>query len=213
MNENLVVRTTVDFIRSSSKNLDLALHIEEAMPQLKADLIEEFLRSVESAIETDEWRPQRSDAGSSTKDDWLALRRADWPPDEDSVGPTGIRLGTDRVLWGHCYVSIYLSKMIRKRITENEPQIFARLKRAWEQLPRGRGWKTNEFPEEHLGEWDGWATYRHLVEPAKDWGSAIFLRNSLNSDRKEEMVRHVVGRMECLKRSASGLVEVILQTT
>ncbi len=211
MNENLVVRTTVDFIRSSSKNLELALHIEEAMPQLRADLIDEFLKSVESAIKTDEWQLQRSDAGSSTKDDWLALRRADWPPDEDVV-PTGILLCAGKAYWGRVYVGVFLSEMTRQRIGANAQHALPKMRQSSDALPQGKGWKTHEVPHERLGDWDGWAKYKYLEEPVSDWGSASFLQNSLYGDRKQEMVESVASRMECLKHGASRLVEATLRT-
>lgn len=92
MNEDLVVRTTVDFIRSSPKYLDLALQIEEAMPRLKAGLTEEFLKSVESTITTDEWRLHRWDAGLTKKElpagiaqSGLAFRRRSGGSDGDPV--------------------------------------------------------------------------------------------------------------------------------
>jgi hypothetical protein len=109
------------------------------------------------------------------------------------------------------YVGIYLSKMIRQRIKANERQLLHKLKGPWEELPQGKGWETRKFRQEHFDDY-GHATYRYLDEPVGDWGSAQFLRNSLDNDRKEEMVRHVVDRMEFLKRSTSELVEAILQT-
>ena len=213
MNEDLVVRTTVDFIRSSPKNLDLALQIEEAMPRLKADLIEEFLKSVGTTIATDEWRLHGSDGDLFKRSASLVLRRVDWPSGEDPADQTGIVLGTDRMLWGRVYVGIYLSEMTRQRIRANERQILPRLKQAWEELPQGKGWETSEFRQEHFDYSNGDATYRYLDEPVRDWGSAPFLRNSLDNDRKEEMVRHVVSRMEYLKRGASGLIEATHRTT
>lgn len=211
MNENLVLRTTVDFIRSSPKNLDLALQIEEAMPRLKADLIEEFLKSLTSTITTDEWRLHRSDAGVCHRNDWLALRRADWPPDEDPTDRTGIWLSAGKLLWGGVYVGVYLSKMTRQRISANEQHALPKMRQASDALPQGKGWQTHEFSHERLGAWDGWANYKYLEEPVRDWGSASFLQNSLDGDRKQEMVESVASRMECLKRGASRLIEATLQ--
>ena len=213
MNENLVVRTTVDFIRGSSKNLDLALQVEEAMPRLRADLIEEFLKSVASAISTDEWRLHRPDAGLFKKFARLAFRKVDWPIDENPEDQTGILLGTDKALWGQVYVGVYLSEMTRQRIRANEQQVLPVLRRASDGLPKGKGWQTHAFSPEHLGDWRGYATYRYLDEPVSDWGSARFLRNSLDGHRKEEMVEHVVKQMEFLKRGASALSEAIPRMT
>lgn len=213
MNEDLVVRTTVDFIRSSPKYLDLALQIEEAMPRLKAGLIEEFLKSVESTITTDEWRLHRWDAGLTKKNCRLALRRADWPSDEDPADPTGILLGTDEVLWGRVYVGIYLSKMTQQRIRAKEQQILPSLERAWEKLPpQGKGWQTKKSDRDLFGDWHSAMTYRYLNEPVGDWGSAQFLRNSLDDKRREEMVKLVTSQMEFLKCAATGLVEATLRT-
>ena len=213
MSEDLVVRTTVDFIRSSPKNLDLALQVEEAVPRLKADLIREFLKSVESRISTDEWQLEWSDAGLLKGSAWLVLRKVDWPTDAEPADQTGIWLGTDKTLWTQVYVGVYLSAELRNRIKSNEPETLPHLRRASEELLRGRGWRTHEFPEEGLGEWNGWATYRYLDEPVYDWGCAQFLRNSLDGDRKGEMVEQVVNRMESLRRGASALVEVVSQMT
>ena len=213
MSEDLVVRTTVDFIRSSPKNLDLALQVEEAVPRLKADLIREFLKSVESRISTDEWQLEWSDAGLLKGSAWLVLRKVDWPTDAEPADQTGIWLGTDKTLWTQVYVGVYLSAELRNRIKSNEPETLPHLRRASEELLRGRGWRTHEFPEEGLGEWNGWATYRYLDEPVYDWSCAQFLRNSLDGNRKGEMVEQVVNRMESLRRGASALVEVVSQMT
>ena len=209
MSEDLVVRTTVDFIRSSSKNLDLALQVEEAMPLLKAELIGEFLESVESRISTDDWRLYKSDAGMLRGGAWLALHRVNWPTDEDPADQTGIWLGTDRTLWAKVYVGVYLSELTRSRIREDDTEILPNLRRASGELPRGKGWNTHEFPEERLGEWRGWATYRYFDEPVHNWGSAQFLRNSLDPDCRGRMVEHVVSEVEFLKGGASALVKAV----
>ena len=211
MNEDLVVRTTVDFIRSSSKNLDLALQIEEAIPRLKEELIKEFLESVKSAVATDEWRSHWSDPGLFEKYAWLTLRRADWPSDEDPTGhPTGILLSTDKAYWGIVYVGIYFSEVTLQRIKTRQQHILPELKQAWEKLPQGRGWQTIGFPGERLVGLPNYATYRRFDEPLGDWSSARFLRNSLDGDRREDMVNQVVSRMEFLKCPASALVEATL---
>ena len=213
MNEDPVVRAAVDFIRSSSKNLDLALQIEGAMPRLRADLIKEFLEILESTMSTDEWRWHGSDAGLFKKYARLALRRTDWPTDQDPEDQTGIVLGTDKALWGQVYVGVYFSENARQRIRANEQEILPRLRRVSDELPRGSSWRTHEFPPELLGDWNGYATYRYLDDPVGDWGSARFLRDSLDGHRKEEMVGHVVKWMEYLKRGASAIVEATLRTT
>ena len=209
MNEDPVVRTTVNFIRSSSKNLNLALQIVEAMPRLKEDLIEEFLASVESAISTDQWQ-WHTDPDLFKKDVCLALRNADWLADEDPEDRTGIALATDKAHWGRVYVGVYISEVTRERIRVNERQILPRLTGAWQELPRGNGWATPlKYSLEHLAKEKGFATYRYLNEPVDDWGSPQFLLDSLDDDRKKEMVAQIIRQMEFLKCGASALVEAI----
>ena len=213
MSEDFVVRTTVDFIRSSSKNLDLALQVEEAMPWLRADLIAEFLECVEAIICTDGWQSHKTDTGMLKAGAWLAWREVDWPTDDDPADKTGILLSTDKSNWTQVYVGVYFSKVTRKRVRENEQEILQALREAAGRLPTGKGWHKHEFSQESLGGWNGWATYRYFNEPIYDWSGARFLKNSLDADRKAEMVEHVASRIESLKVGASALVEAVRRVT
>ena len=213
MSDNIVVRTTVDFIRSSSKNLDLALQVEEAMPEVRADLIGEFLESVEARIPPDDWRLHKSGAGLFKGRAWLGLRGANWPADHDPADQTGILLSTDKGGWKQVYIGVYFSKTLRNRIEEFEQDISPALSQASKRLPSGQGWQTHEFSQQSLGKWGGWATYRYFDEPIYNWGCAEFMRNSLDAGRKLEMVEQVVSRMELLKSGASALVQAASRAT
>lgn len=206
MSENLVVRTTVDFIRGSAKNLDLALQVEEAMPQLRADLIGEFLKSVEAELSTDEWRVQESGANLLKGYAWLELRRMDWPAKDDPADRTGIFLQTDRAAWADVYAGVYISEKTRKRIEEDEQKIMPAVKQAAAKLPTGTDWRSHDFSQ-GLDQWNGWATYRYFDAPLRNWNRAQFLRNSLDADRRREMVLDVVDRIDMLKPGACALVE------
>ena len=142
MSDDIVVRTTVDFILSSSKNLDLALQVEEAMPEVRADLIREFLESVEARIPPDDWMLQKSGAGLFKGGAWVGLRGADWPTEHDPADQTGILLSTEKAGWTQVYVGVYFSKMLRNRIEECEQDISPALRQASKRLPSGRGWQT-----------------------------------------------------------------------
>ena len=205
MSENLIVRTTVDFILGSAKNLDLALQVEEAMPQVRTELIREFLKGVEAELSTDGWRVHKPNADLLKARARLELCGLDWPRESDPTDRTSIRLATDNAVWSQVFVGVYLSKMVRKLIQKNEQEVMPALKRALEKLPTGKGWKPHEFSQE-LGGWGGWATYRYFDEPLRNWGSAQFLRNSLDSDCKRKMVAHVVDLTEMLKPGAYALV-------
>ena len=206
MSENLVVRTTVDFIRGSAKNLDLALQVEEAMPQLRADLIGEFLKSVEAELATDEWRVEKSGASLLKAYAWLGLWRLDWPTEGDPEGRAVIRLQTDRTAWADAYVGVYMSEKMRNRIGEDEQKIMPAVKQAAAELPIGTDWRSHDFSQ-GLDQWNGWAAYRYFDEPLRNWNCAQFLRNSLDADRRREMVRYVVDRIDMLKLGACALVE------
>lgn len=206
ISENLVVRTTVDFIRGNAKNLDLALQVEEAMPQLRADLIGEFLKSVEAELSTDEWRVQKSGANLLKGYAWLELRRMNWPTIDDPGDRTGIFLQTDRAAWADVYAGVYISEKTRNRIGEYEQRIMPAVKQAAAELPTGTGWKPHDFSQ-GLDQWNGWATYQYFDAPLRNWNCAQFLRNSLDADRRRKMIRHVVERIDALKPGTCALVE------
>ena len=210
MSENLVVRTTVDFILGSAKNLDLALQVEEAMPQVRADLIGEFLNSVEAELSTDGWRVHKPGSDILKAKARLELCDLDWPTESDP-NRTSIRLGTSTAVWTQVFVGVYLSEMTRNRIRENEQKTMEALKQASAKLPSGRGWRPHDFSNA-LGDWNGWATYRNFDVPLRDWGSDQFLRNSIDADRKREMIQHVVDEINMLKPGACALVQAAMST-
>lgn len=206
MNENLVVRTTADFILRSAKNLDLALQVEEAMPQVRADQIGEFLNSVEAELSTDEWQGHKSGTILSKRNSWLGLCGRNWPAEREPADRTSIRLMTDKAVWADVFVGVYFSKMMRNGITEDGQGIIPAMRKASAELPSGHGWVPHEFSPEPGG-WNGWATYRYLDEPLRDWSSAQFLRDSFDPDRRRELVQQVVDRINTLKPGACALVE------
>lgn len=204
MSEDLVVRTTVDFILGSAKNLDLALQVEEAMPQLRADVIGEFLKGVEAELSTSGWRVHKPNVDLLKAKARLELCGLDWPMESDPADRTSIGLGTDSPVWGRAFVGVYLSKMLRDRIRENKQEIMPALKQALARLPNEQGWMLHDLSQEHG--WSGWAIYRYFDEPLRNWGGAQFLRNSLDSDCKRKMVAYVVDLIEMLKPGACALV-------
>ncbi len=50
MTQDIILDTTVRYIRASERNLQLAFHVEEALPTVRTELISEFFKCVEKQL-------------------------------------------------------------------------------------------------------------------------------------------------------------------
>lgn len=50
MTRDKILNTTVEFIRASERRLELAFHVEKALPEVRTELIKEFLECVEKQL-------------------------------------------------------------------------------------------------------------------------------------------------------------------
>lgn len=196
MTENVLVATTVDFILGSTKNLELALQVEEAMPSLRERLIREVLADVVKRMSADNWQDFISESTLFKAHAHLTLWREDWPKESEPSDQMGILLGTDKANWGQVYVGVYLSQSIREAFENSESSLLKLIIEKYGKPP-------NE---------DGWVTYRYLKQPLYDWGSAEFLKSVRDEGRREALVADIVREIKSFEEDANALARAAIES-
>ena len=78
MGQDLIVKTTMNFIMSDEKYLGLALQVEKAMPHVRKKLLKEVKEGIKNRLE--QWDENKNwEVISGTDENVFVLQRKNWP--------------------------------------------------------------------------------------------------------------------------------------
>lgn len=119
MAQDIILETTMEFIKRNEDNLKLALRVEKAMPRVRKDLCWQVLDAVKEALEArreneavlDTWNICSS-YGNDNKDlmeghSYLALRRNGWDiKNKNPQHSSGVQIQTEGRNWGDVWFGV-----------------------------------------------------------------------------------------------------------
>ena len=125
MTRDIILDTTVKFIRASETNLQLAFHVEKALPEVRSELIKEFFECVEKQLvaTTEEWQIR-----ATGTDEGLCMRKKSWDRLKVrglSEDWRGIYLSSDEQYYP--YISVENIKKTPKHVKEQIRKEFCKI--------------------------------------------------------------------------------------
>ena len=176
MTEDVILDVTADFIRSSEKNLGLALQVERAMPFVRAHFVTIALDSVAKCFPQPDWHIDRTPMQNvMTKNAELKLRNKDWLAGESEDTGTYITLASDLPNWKRVWVGAIFTGRF-SQITRDDGQIVAPL------AGRGFSFETSE---------DAPYLWKYLDGELRDWSGEGFLTEMLVEDGRKQIVSDI----------------------
>ena len=181
MTRDIIMDTTVSFIKANERNLELAFEVEKALPEARKELIEEFFKCVEKQlkenVETiEEWEIRATGEGLwIRKKHWTQLKVGNYSEDW-----WGIRLLPKIPFWPHSSISVANIEEISDDVKE---QI------------------RNEFSN-YIGEYqaDGPYIWQYLKD-AKGFASLDFLKKMVNDKEREEITKDMADKLAKLAKA------------
>ena len=162
MSNDVIHHATTGHIMASEENLDLALQVEAAMPQVREILIEGVLKGVKEHF--------------SKKDALLLIRRRKSWLKSANDNETGIQLAAGRIKgqinWGSVYIGLYLSEKLTKKI-EGQPVLNEELTELSSEEPKHR---RDRY-------WPMWNLLKNCdcSNILRDWSKEEFCKKALNA--------------------------------
>ena len=127
MSEDVILDVTADYIRSSEKNLKLALQVERAIPYVKEHFVRNALEAVEKCFPRPDWSIDRTQMQTvMAKNACLDLRNNNWLTAEGEDIGTCITLATDQPNWKRVWLGAYFTGRFSQRV-HNDGQVVAPL--------------------------------------------------------------------------------------
>ena len=188
MTRDIIMDTTVSFIRANERNLELAFEVENALPEVRTELIEEFFKCVEKQLKenvetTEGWeiRAIGSEGLWMGKKSWGRLKVGDRSEDW-----WGIRLLPKGDGWAYPSISVANVEKTSKKVKE---QI------------------RNEF-RSSIGEdgTDTWYIWRYLKDDIEDFESFDFLKKMTDEEEQGKIVKDMTEKLAELAVAVDGVL-------
>ena len=115
VSEDVILDETAEFIRSNKTNLELALHVERAMPRVRGLLVRKALEALEAHFKKEGWvviedKPALEDVITGQAHlELMTLIRKDW-------STTRIVLGAGKQYWKDVWISLYFDRRYSKTV-------------------------------------------------------------------------------------------------
>ena len=176
MTRDIILNTTVEIIRASERNLQLAFQVEKALPEVRTELIKEFFKCVEKQLK------QKVEAAEgweirATGTEGLWMRKKSW---------VRLKVGEDD-WWG-----IYLFQD-----EKNDPYIgVASIKKTSKEEKE----QIREQFRNFMGapETQGAEIYHSLEDDLSDMNGLDFLEKMVNDGAREKIVKNMADKLHKL---------------
>ena len=191
MTQDIILDTTVRFIRASERNLQLAFHVVEALPKVRTELISDFFECVEKQLKetvetTEGWEIR------ATGTEGLWIRKRHWEQlkvEEDSDEWWGIFLSSewdDKKLSSSPYISVGNIEKILPSVKEKVESEF----------------------HESIGEpeTDGQYIYHYLEGDLSNLGDLNFLKKMVNDKEREKITKDMADKLAKLANAVDGVL-------
>ena len=182
MTQDIILDTTVRFIRASERNLQLAFHVVEALPEVRTELISDFFECVEKQLKetvetTEGWeiRAIRSEGLWMGKKSWGRLKVGDYSEDW-----WGIRLLSKGDGWAYPSISVANIEKTPKNVKEQIREQFR-----------------NSIGKP---ETEGAYIYHYLKDDLPDLNSLDFLKKMVNDKEREEITKDMADKLAKLAK-------------
>ena len=185
MTQDIILDTTVSFIRDNEKNLQLAFHVEKALPEVRTELIKEFFKCVEiqlkENVETTEGWEIRA-IGS----EGLWIRKRHWEQ---------LKVEEDSEEWWGIFLS---SEWDDKKLSSSPNISVGNIEKI---LPSVKEKVENEF-HESIGEpkTEGQYLYHYLEGDLSDLGDLNFLKKMVNDKDREKITKDMADKLAKLAK-------------
>ena len=188
MTPDIILDTTVKFIRANERNLQLAFQVEKALLELRPELIKEFFKCVEKQLKekvetTEGWEIRATDTSG------LWIRKRHW--EQLKVGKYsedwwGIRLLPKKPSWPHPSISVANIKEIPDDLKE---QICLKFRK-------------------YIGECQAGGPYiwRYLKDEREDFKSFDFLKKMIDEKEQGRIVKDMTEKLAELAVAVDGIL-------
>ena len=184
MTPDIILDTTVKFIRANERNLQLAFQVEKALLELRPELIKEFFKCVEKQLKekvetTEGWEIRATDTSG------LWIRKRHWEQ---------LKVGEDD--WWGLYLyqgeknDPYIGVASIKENSKEEEQIK-------EQFSNSMGVP----PETEEAE-----IYHYLEDDLSDMNGLDFLEKMVNDEAREKIVTNMADKLHKLAVAVDGVL-------
>ena len=185
MTQDIILDTTVRFIRASERNLQLAFHVEEALPEVRTELISDFFECVEKQLKetvetTEGWEIR------ATGTEGLWIRKRHWEQlkvEEDSEDWWGV---------------ILLSEWDDKKSSSSPSISLANI----EKISHSVKEKVESEFRESIGEpkTEGQYLCHYLEGDLSDLDDLNFLKKMVNDKEREEITKDMADKLAKLAK-------------
>lgn len=190
MTQDIILKTTVEFIRDNERNLQLAFQVEKALPEVRTELIKEFFKCVEKQLKENldtkkgwEIRAKGAEVLWIRKPYWKKLR----------VGEVSSEDWWGIILYpynGDYEGYLVLSLTNIKNISEDvKKQIM------------GEFSKSKIDPKS-----DGQEIWNYLQNDLEDVGSLEFLKKIIDEKKRKEIVKSIAEKVTELAERVDGVL-------
>ena len=198
MTQDIVRKSTMKFILESEKTMNLAVHIEDALLEIRRQSVKLAIAGVESYLskwsENKDWQSLSYLKESNIMSAWkpLVLRKNSWSEEEGPHGPSGVQLIGGQPEWKEVYIrAVFYSKTISE---EDKERIESLFKEGYE----GKLKLTSSSREDYL------MTGASLEDELGDWTSPKFcIRIRKQPDKIAcDLATHMIDLAEVVDYSA-----------
>ena len=192
MTQDIILETTVSFIRANERNLQLAFQVEKALPEVRSELIKEFFECTEKQLKEnvkaeEEWEIRVIDMEALwiRKTHWEILKHKEGSEDWWGVGLTFEKKK-------HLYITV-------TDISETSDRLREQIK--------------DEFIDESYDESDQSEIesdeseiYYCLGNELPDLNGLDFLKKMLNDKEREEITKDLADKLAKLAVAVDGII-------
>lgn len=187
MTQDIILETTVSFIRANERNLQLAFQVEKALPEVRAELIKEFFECTEKQLREnveaeEEWEIRVIDMES------LWIRKTHWEKlkhKEDSEDWWGVGLTYESEKYSYITVTdISEIPELREQIKDNFCKFIG-----------------EPYDESHESE-----IYYYLEDELPDLNGLDFLKKMVNDKEREKITKDLADKLAKLAVAVDGII-------
>ena len=181
MSEDVILDETADFIRSNKTNLELALHVERAMPRVRGLLVKDALEAMEEHFKNEGWdiegKPALEDVMAGYAHlELMTLKRKDW-------SATRIVLGAGKQYWNDVWISLYFDRQYLKMVQCIEQEVELLTKSGF------------NFDAD-----DGPCVWKLLDAELRDWSDETFLTKLFDKDGLEWIASEISSELKVIDK-------------
>ena len=162
MTQDIIRESTMKFILESERTMNLAVHIKDALLEIRRQSVKLAIAGVENYLskwsENKDWQSSSYLNESNIMSAWkpLVLRKNSWSEEEGPHGPSGVQLIGGQPEWKEVHIrAVFYSKTISEKNKERIESLFKGYEGKLKLTPSSKEnyLMTSAGLEDELGDW------------------------------------------------------------